>query len=134
MIPRQKAQTRKNDEEPVATFKARSDVVQFFFNVKDKKGGLIPNLTKDDFEVLENGNPQTIKYFSENSNLPLTLGILIDTSLSQQNVLGMEQQVGGAFLSQILASKDQAFVIDFNVAYRLSAGLHQQRAPAERCS
>src|SRR5437764_976166 len=71
----QKAQTRKDkdDEEPVATFKARSDVVQFFFNVKDKKGGLIPNLAKDDFEVLENSKPQTIKYFSESSNLPLTL-------------------------------------------------------------
>ncbi len=115
----EKAQTRKDAEEPVATFKARSDLVQFFFNVKEKKGGLIPNLTKDDFEVLENGKPQTIKYFSENSNLPLTLGILIDTSLSQQNVLGMEQQVGGSFLSQILTAKDQAFVIDFNVGIAL---------------
>jgi len=116
----EKAQTRKDDDqEQVATFKARSDLVQFFFNVKEKKGGLIPNLTKDDFEVLENGQPQTIKYFSENSNLPLTLGILIDTSLSQQNVLGMEQQVGGAFLSQILKEKDQAFVMDFNVSVSL---------------
>src|SRR6266498_5310756 len=115
----EKAQTRKDAEEPVATFKARSDLVQFFFNVKEKKGGLIPNLTKDDFEVLESGKPQTIKYFSANSNLPLTLGILIDTSLSQQNVLGMEQQVGGAFLSQILTPKDQAFVIDFNIGVAL---------------
>src|SRR5437660_10427061 len=98
----EKAQTHKDDyQDPVATFKARSDLVQFFFNVKEKKGGLIPNLTKDDFEVLENGKPQTIKYFSANSNLPLTLGILIDTSASQENVLGMEKLVGGAFLSQI---------------------------------
>jgi VWFA-related protein len=116
----EKAQTHKDDDqEPLATFKARSDLVQFFFNVKEKKGGLISNLTKDDFEVLENGKPQTIKYFSANSNLPLTLGILIDTSASQENVLGMEKQVGGAFLSQILTDKDQAFVIDFNIGVAL---------------
>jgi VWFA-related protein len=116
----EKAQTRKDDDqEPVATFKARSDLVQFFFNVKEKKGGLIANLTKDDFEVLENGKPQTIKFFSSNSDLPLTLGILIDTSLSQENVLGMEKQVGGAFLGQILTPKDQAFVMDLNVRVSL---------------
>ena len=115
----EKAQTHKDDDEPVATFKARTDVVQFFFNVKEKKGGLIPNLTKDDFQVLENNRPQTIKYFSANSNLPLTLGILIDTSASQQNVLGMEQEVGGAFLSDIMSNKDQAFVVDFNIGVSL---------------
>jgi VWFA-related protein len=115
-----KAQTHKDDDqEPVATFKARSDLVQLFFNVKDKKGGLIPNLTKDEFEVYDNKQPQTIKYFAANSNLPLTLGILIDTSASQQNVLGMEQQVGGAFLKQIITNKDQAFVIDFNIGISL---------------
>jgi VWFA-related protein len=116
----EKAQSRKaEDEEPVATFKARTDVVQFFFNVKDKKGALIPHLAKDQFEVFESGKPQTIKYFSENSNLPLTLGILIDTSASQQNVLAMEQEVGGAFLSDIMTDKDQAFVVDFNIGVSL---------------
>lgn len=59
----EKAQTHKDatDEEPVATFKARTDLVQLFFNVKDKKGGLIPHLTKDDFEISDNKQPQTIK-------------------------------------------------------------------------
>jgi len=98
----------------MATLKVNVDVVQIFFNVKDKKGGLIPSLTKDDFEVNEDGKPQTIKYFSANSDLPLTLGILIDTSPSQQRVLGMEQEVGGSFLSQILREKDLAFVISFD--------------------
>ena len=112
-----KAQTHKDadDQEPVATFKARSDLVQLFFNVKDKKGGLIANLPKDEFDVFDNGQPQTIKFFSMNSNLPLTLGILIDTSLSQGRVLGMEQEVGASFLRDILTDKDQAFVMDFNV-------------------
>src|SRR5215475_1484806 len=57
-----------DDDEPVTTFKARADVVQLFFNVKDKKGGLIPNLPKENFDIFENGKPQTIKYFSAESN------------------------------------------------------------------
>ena len=116
----EKAQTHEKDnDEPVTTFKARSDVVQLFFNVKDKKGGLIPNLPKESFNVLEDGKPQTIKYFSADSNLPLTLGILIDSSASQENVLTMEQQVGGAFLSEIVREKDMAFVMDFNIRVNL---------------
>jgi len=116
----ERAQSHKDDnDEPVAKFKARSDVVQLFFNVKDKKGGLIPNLPKDNFDVLENGKPQLIKYFAVNSNLPLTLGILIDSSGSQQNVLDMEKQVGGAFLQDIVTEKDTAFVISFDVRVEL---------------
>jgi len=97
------------------TLQVNVNVVQLFFNVKDKKGGLIPNLTKDRFEVAEDGKPQTIKYFAAESNLPLTLGILIDSSGSQANVLDMEKQVGGQFLDQILQEKDLAFVIGFDV-------------------
>jgi len=116
----EKAQSHKDDnDEPVTTFKARSDVVQLFFNVKDKKGGLIPNLPKENFDVLENGKPQVIKYFSSTSNLPLTLGILIDSSGSQQNVLEMEKQVGGAFLQDVITEKDVAFVISFDVRVEL---------------
>src|SRR5207244_12869703 len=104
-----------NDREPTDTLKVNVNVVQLFFNVKDKKGGLIPNLPKDNFQVFEDGKPQTIKYFASESNLPLTLGILIDSSGSQQRVLDMEKEVGGAFLSQILREKDIAFVMSFDV-------------------
>ena len=119
----EKAQAEKDkkdaDDQPVTTFRANTNVVQLFFNVKDKKGGLIPNLPKDAFEIAEDGKPQTIKYFSAESQLPLTLGILIDSSASQERVLGMEQEVGGAFLSQILREKDMAFVMDFNIGVSL---------------
>ena len=108
-------QDSKDQNEPTETLKVSVNVVQLFFNVKDKRGALIPNLTKNDFQVFEDGKPQTIKYFTPESNLPLTLGILIDSSGSQVNVLDMEKQVGGAFLSQIITDKDLAFVIDFNV-------------------
>jgi len=109
------AQKPEDDQTPAETLKVSVNVVGLFFNVKDKHGALIPNLTKDDFEVIEDGKPQTIKYFAAESNLPLTLGILIDSSGSQRNVLDMEKQVGGAFLRQILTDKDEAYVIDFNI-------------------
>jgi len=109
----------QSDEHSAATLKVNVDVVQLLFNVKDKKGALIPGLTKDDFKVFEDGKPQTIKYFTPESNLPLTLGILIDSSGSQQRVLGMEQQIGADFLQQIIQPKDEAFVISFDVEVNL---------------
>jgi VWFA-related protein len=105
----------QDQDQSVATLKVSVNVVQLFFNVKDKKGALIPSLTKDDFELFEDGKPQTLKYFTADSNLPLTLGILIDSSGSQARVLEMEKEVGGAFLNDILRDKDEAFVIDFDV-------------------
>jgi VWFA-related protein len=109
----------QDQDQSAATLKVNVNVVQLFFNVKDKRGALIPSLTKNDFQILEDGKPQTIKYFAAESNLPLTLGILIDSSGSQARVLDMEKQVGGEFLSQILRDKDLAFVIDFDVNVEL---------------
>lgn len=110
-------QDQKSDEsqQPTETLKVNVNVVQLFFNVKDKHGALIPNLTKDDFEIFEDGQKQTVKYFTPETNLPLTLGILIDSSGSQLHVLDMEKEVGGAFLKQVLTDKDLAFVMDFDV-------------------
>ncbi len=98
----------------VGTLKVQVDVVNVFFNVKDKHGLLIPNLTKGDFEIFEDGKPQTIKYFAAETEQPLTLGMLIDTSPSQTRVLPMEQEVGAAFLNQVLRKKDMAFLISFD--------------------
>jgi len=108
-------QKPSDSQQPTETLKVNVNVVQLFFNVKDKHGALIPNLTKEDFEVNEDAKPQTVKYFTAESNLPLTLGILIDSSGSQLRVLDMEKEVGGAFLKQILTDKDLAYVMDFNV-------------------
>ncbi len=108
-------QKTADSQQPTETLKVNVNVVQLFFNVKDKHGALIPNLTKEDFEVNEDAKPQTVKYFTAESNLPLTLGILIDSSGSQLRVLDMEKEVGGAFLKQILTDKDLAYVMDFNV-------------------
>jgi VWFA-related protein len=111
----QSSSQQNDQDQSVETLKVNVNVVQLFFNVKDKHGLLISDQTKDDFEILEDGKPQTIKYFTAESNLPLTLGILIDSSGSQERVLEMEKEVGGAFLNEILRDKDLAFVISFDV-------------------
>ena len=115
VTPDQSPAQDQSEDQSISTLKVNVNVVQLFFNVKDKKGGLIPSLPKDEFEILEDSKPQTIKYFTAESNLPLTLGILIDSSGSQQRVLDMEKEIGGAFLSQILREKDMAFVLGFDV-------------------
>ena len=105
----------QSQDESVTTLKVNVDVVQLFFNVKDRHGALIPNLAKDNFDLFEDGQAQTIKYFKAESDLPLTLGMLIDSSGSQMRVLDMEKEVGGSFLENILHAKDEAFVISFDV-------------------
>jgi VWFA-related protein len=102
-------------DQSVETLKVNVEVVQLFFNVKDKHGALIPSLTKDNFDLFEDGKPQTIKYFKAESDLPLTIGMLIDSSGSQMRVLDMEKEVGGSFLESTLRPKDEAFVISFDV-------------------
>jgi VWFA-related protein len=119
VFAQQQSQQSGQDQKPGETLKINVNVVQLFFNVKDKHGALIPSLTKDDFTIAEDTKPQTIKYFTAESNLPLTLGMMIDASGSQRNVLDMEKEVGGAFLKQILTDKDEAFVISFDISVDL---------------
>ena len=82
--------------------------------VRDKKGGLIQNLTKDDFVLQVDGKPQAIRYFDKDKNLPLTLGLLVDTSRSQRDVIDEERTASSTFLDQMLTSpKDKAFIMQF---------------------
>jgi VWFA-related protein len=111
----QQPEAQRDTDDNVKTFKVDVNVVNVFFNVKDKHGLLVPSLAKDNFEILEDGKPQTIKYFSSEANQPLTLGILIDSSVSQERVLPIEKEVGSAFLREVLRPKDLAFVIGFDV-------------------
>src|ERR1700728_1908481 len=104
-----------DQQQPVATLKVNVNLVSLYFTVHDKHGALIPHLTKDDFTVLEDKTPQKIKNFTAETDQPLTLGILLDTSGSQQNVLPLEQQAGAAFLARVLRSKDEAFLISFDI-------------------
>lgn len=90
-------------------------VVTLPVTVRDKHGKIVRDLTKDDFTLQEDGRPQTIKYFSQDANLPLTLGLLVDTSRSQTNVLEAERNASRSFLEQMLVQpKDKAFLIHFD--------------------
>ena len=65
--------------------------------VRDKKGALVQNLTKDDFSLQVDGHPEVIRYFDRDTNLPLTLGLLVDTSASQRKVIDDERTASRAF-------------------------------------
>ncbi len=110
------------------TFSTDVKVVSVFATVRDKQGKIVQNLTKDDFALAEDGRPQVIKYFSQESNLPLTLGLLVDTSMSQRRVLGEERTASERFLQQVLREdKDQAFVIHFDREVELLQDLTSSR-------
>jgi VWFA-related protein len=103
-------------------------VVTLPVTVRDKKGQIVRNLTKDDFALQEDGRPQTIKYFAQDTKLPLTLGLLVDTSLSQRNVLDAERNASKVFLDQMLTdAKDKAFLIHFDREVELLQDLTSSR-------
>jgi len=103
------------DEQP--TFKAEVKVVNVLATVRNKRGAFIRDLGKDDFSVLENGRPQTIRYFSRETDLPLTLGLMIDTSLSQRRVMEAERIASYSFLEKVLREKkDQVFIMQFDLS------------------
>jgi len=93
------------EETPAETLKVQVNLVDLFFTVKDKSGTLIPHLTRNECQVTEDKTPQTFKSFVAETDQPLTLGILLDTSGSQQRVLPLEQQAGSQFLEQVCGSR-----------------------------
>ncbi|HEY3743818.1 MAG TPA: VWA domain-containing protein [Bryobacteraceae bacterium] len=88
-------------------------LVNILFNVRTKKGGLVPDLPKEEFTVFEDGKEQKIKAFTRESNLPLTIGLLVDVSRSQERLIGIEQAASRQFFTTVLKPKDLAFIISF---------------------
>jgi VWFA-related protein len=96
-------------------FSTEVKVVNIFATIRDKKGRIIRNLEKEDFTIFENGKPETIRYFSQESDLPLTIALLVDTSLSQVAVLENERGASYRFLDQVLReNRDKAAVVQFD--------------------
>jgi VWFA-related protein len=102
------------EEESATAFNVNANLVDVFFTVKDKQGNLVPHLTEDDCTVTEDKTPQKLKSFAAETRQPLTLGILLDTSGSQQRVLPLEQEAGSQFLKRVLKEKDEAFLLSFD--------------------
>src|SRR5262249_1170086 len=103
-------------------------VVNVPATVRDKHGKIIHDLTKDDFILEEDSRPQSIHYFSQENDLPLTLGLLVDTSLSQLRVLDQERTASSSFLNDMLRpDKDLAFLIHFDFDVELLEDLTGSR-------
>jgi len=99
-----------------AKFSTDVNVVTLLATVHDRDGRVVKTLGREDFAVQDEGKPQTIAYFTRESDLPLTIGLLVDTSRSQRGVLGAEKRASYTFLNQVRREdKDRAFVARFDI-------------------
>jgi VWFA-related protein len=115
-----------------ATYKTEVKVVDVLATVRNKQGQIVRDLGQDDFLLLENGRPQKIRYFARESDLPLTLGLMIDTSMSQRRVMDAERAACFHFLDAVLReAKDHVFVMQFDMAVRVPQQLTSSRNELE---
>jgi VWFA-related protein len=107
------------DEPAGRSIKATSVAVDVYAIVEGRGGRLVRGLTRDDFELTDDATPQKITNFSQDTNAALSLGIAIDTSISQGRMLSTEQQAAKMFLGSVLQRADRAFVMNFDVDVKL---------------
>src|ERR1700677_2541005 len=111
---------RISGQQETPSFSTDVKVVSVLATVRAKNGELIRSLTKDDFALTENKRPQTIRYFSQESDLPLTLGLMVDTSASQRRVLDAERAACFRFLDRVLRpNQDRVFIMQFDTNVQL---------------
>ena len=103
-------------------------VVNILANVLGRNGEVVRDLRKEEFSVRENGRPQTIRYFSRDTDLPLTIGLMVDTSMSQRRVLDAERGASLQFLDSVLReNKDKVFIMQFDMGVQMRQGLTASR-------
>ena len=105
------------------TFRSDVNLVTITFTVRDSDGKLVSNLNRDDIEVLEDGVPQKIRFFARSSDLPLTIGLVVDASDSQSKFIRRHHQDVERFLKDVLGPQDQAFLVCFGNHLRLVSDL-----------
>ena len=129
------SQTRPEERpaEKETTFSTDVRVINVLATVRDKQGRFVSTLKKEDFTVTEEGRDQVIRYFSRETDIPLTLGLLVDTSLSQRRVLGEEKNASFRFLDKVLrGDKDRTFVMHFDHESELLQDLTSSRTELRR--
>ncbi len=110
------------------TYSASVKVVNVLASVRDKHGAIVRKLERDDFTLEEDGRPQVIRYFARETDLPLTLGLLVDTSMSQRRLIGQERTASATFLDLVLREdKDKGFVLHFDHEVELLQDLTSSR-------
>jgi VWFA-related protein len=118
---------------PTTTLSVDVNVVTLPVTVRDKKGKIVTSLTKDDFVLEADGKPQTVRYFNQENNLPLTVGLLVDTSMSERDNLDKERAASRTFLDQMITKpKDRAFVVHFDREVELLQDLTGDHAKLEK--
>jgi VWFA-related protein len=118
---------------PQTTLSVDARLVTLPVTVRDKKGKIVSGLTKADFSLTEDGRPQTIKNFAVDTNLPLTLGLLVDTSGSMRDSLDKERTASKSFLDSMLTkSADRAFLLHFDREVELLQDLTASKDKLER--
>ena len=114
------------------TFSAGVNVVNLLASARDKSGGYVRDLSVEDFVLTESGRSQTIRYFARETGLPLTLGLLVDTSLSQTRVIEAERGAALRFLDQVLReTTDRVFVLQFDTGIFVAQPLTASRKDLE---
>src|SRR5215467_8995309 len=125
-------QSAQQSDQQVPTIKTEVGLVNVFATVRDKKKQIIPSLKKEDFRIFENEQEQKIAFFTAEKTLPITLGLLIDTSGSEQNRLPAEQEAATRFLNRVLRKGDEAMVVSFDVDVDLLSDFTEDRAQLQR--
>ena len=95
------------------------DVVNVLCTVRGRNGALVTNLEQDSFAIREDGKPQQIRYFERETDLPLTLGLLVDVSGSVRRLVQAEKDTAERFLKQVLRPQDQAMLVGFSSTVKL---------------
>jgi len=114
------------------TFSTEIKVVNVLATVRRSNGEIVRSLTKDDFVLTENGRPQQIRYFSAETDLPLTIGLLIDTSWSQRRVMDAEKVASFAFVEEVLReATDHVFLVQFDMGIQFRQKLTSSRREFE---
>lgn len=106
---------QEQQQAPQKPIRVEVQLVNLFVTVRDKNKRIVTDLNQDDFRVWEDGQEQRIEFFSRETALPITLGLLVDTSISQERVLYEEQVAASRFLERVMRHGDLAFVISFDV-------------------
>ncbi|MGA3295387.1 MAG: VWA domain-containing protein [Candidatus Acidiferrales bacterium] len=107
-------------------------VVNVFATVRDHHNAIVTDLTKDDFKVYEDGVEQKVSYFTKEVEMPITLGLLMDTSYSMHNILSAEKDAASRFVREVMRKRDEAMVIDFDTDVNLLADFTQDPSMLDR--
>ena len=112
--------------------RSQVNLVNLFVTVRDKNKRIVTDLKKEDFKLQEDGQDQQIAFFSKEVTLPITLALLLDTSGSEQFMLGSIQDMGGRFLDRVLKKGDEALVMSFDTDVDLLSDFTDDRGQLDR--